>query len=103
MGLGNMILLSQCGGYSVAIILSLCVAIPMILHVQQFKGHCLLYTNGEFIEEDGRFEPSWSSGGYCYLTIFLGFLSFLVSFTQLSRMSVFLSKGLDSERSVGCK
>ncbi|RWS07455.1 transmembrane protein 179-like protein [Dinothrombium tinctorium] len=96
MGIGNMLLLSQCGGYSVAIILSLCVLIPMIFHVDHFRGHCLLYTTGDFIEEDGRFDPKWSCSVYCYLTMFIGLFSFICSLVQLVRMSIFISKGLDS-------
>jgi hypothetical protein len=96
MGMGNILLLSQTAGYSVALILSLCVAIPMTIHMINFKGHCLLYTNGTFVPDDGRFEPDWASPGYCGFTLAVACFLLICSTVQLVRMSIFLYKGLDS-------
>lgn len=95
MGLENMTLLSQAAGYTVSVILSLCVVTPMVFHLVNFKGHCLLYTSGTFIAEDGRFDPSWASPFFCGFTLFVGFLLLFASLVQLTRMGIFLYKRLD--------
>jgi hypothetical protein len=96
MGLTNVILLSQAAGYSVTIILSLCVVIPMIMHEASFQGHCLLFTKGSFISENGSFDPDWGSSFYCGFTTVVGFLSFFISLIQLVRICIFLCKSTES-------
>lgn len=95
MGLTNVILLSQAAGYSVTIILSLCVVIPMIMHEASFQGHCLLFTTGTFVSSDGSFDPQWGSGFYCGFTLFVGIISFIIALVQLVRMCIFLCKNTD--------
>jgi len=68
----------------------------MSLHLYNFCGHCSLYSNGVYIEEDGRFEPNWSTPFYCGFTLFVGSLILLVAFIQLIRKLIFLYKGTDS-------
>lgn len=95
MALQNVRLLSQSAGYCVTIILSLCVAIPMIINEASFKGNCLLFTTGEFIAGDGSFDPEWGSNFYCGFTLFVGIASLTISFIQLVRMAAFLCQGTD--------
>ena len=60
------------------------------------KGHCLLFTTGEWREKDGQFVVNWASQAYCNFTIFVGVVMFVISATQIYRISVFLYKGKDS-------
>ncbi|CAG2107379.1 unnamed protein product, partial [Medioppia subpectinata] len=55
-----------------------------------------LYTDGQYIEDDGRFEPNWSSAANCWFTLFTGFTLFLIAFIQMSRKFILLYKGVDS-------
>ncbi|KAK9873580.1 hypothetical protein WA026_023136 [Henosepilachna vigintioctopunctata] len=96
MALRNIILLSQIAGYVVAFILSLCIVVPMSFHQEEFSGHCLLFSTGEWQESDGQLKVNWASQGYCNYTIFVGALLCLVSLIQIYRFSVFLHKGTDS-------
>ena len=48
----NFILYIQLTGYCIAAILSLCITIPMSMHQDNFKGHCLLFTTGEWREKN---------------------------------------------------
>jgi len=95
MGLGNLLLLTQTGGYSVSIILSLCCIVPLILNISDFKGHCLLFSSGEFLEVNGLFAAKWASFSSCSYTLIIGILLLIVSIVQLIRMSIFLYKGID--------
>merc|ERR1712168_699505 len=61
-----------------------------------FKGHCLLFTTGEWRERDGQFVVDWASQAYCNFTIFVGVVMFVISATQIYRISLFLYKGKDS-------
>lgn len=105
MALSNVVLLSQIAGYIVALILSLCVIVPMSLHqddfrlvivclywmrfynffLMNFRGHCLLFSSGVWRESDGQFIVDWASQGYCNYPIFIGVIMFLVSAIQLYR------------------
>ncbi|XP_022914672.1 transmembrane protein 179 [Onthophagus taurus] len=96
MGLNNVLLLSQLTGYIIALIVSLCIVIPMSLHQDQFRGHCLLFSTGCWQETDGQLSVDWASQGYCNYTIFVGVMLFLISATQIYRMAWFLIKGTDS-------
>ena len=48
------------------------------------QGHCLLFTSGEWRENDGQFVPEWASQAYCNFTIFVGVVMFVISATQVS-------------------
>lgn len=96
MALSNILLLSQIAGYVIAFILSLCIVVPMSLHQDDFKGHCLLFSTGEWLEADGQLKVNWASQCYCNYTIFVGVMLCLVSIIQIYRLSVFLYKGTDS-------
>ncbi|GLH11586.1 Uncharacterized protein GBIM_16342 [Gryllus bimaculatus] len=96
MSLSNVILLSQIAGYAIALILSLCITVPMSLHQDEFRGHCLLFSTGEWREDDGQFLVKWASQIYCNYVIFVGVVLFLAAAVQLYRMAMFLHKGTDS-------
>lgn len=96
MALSNLLLLSQITGYVIAFILSLCITIPMSIHQDEFRGHCLLFSTGEWQEKDGQFSVNWASQAYCNYTIFVGVILFITSVVQIYRMSIFLYRGTDS-------
>lgn len=96
MALSNILLLSQIAGYVIAFIMSLCIVVPMSLHQDDFKGHCLLFSSGKWQETDGQLKVDWASQCYCNYTIFVGVTLGLVSIFQIYRLSVFLYKGTDS-------
>nr|CAG4645749.1 EOG090X0BKO [Lynceus sp. MCZ IZ 141354] len=92
----NLILTTQITGYVVALVLSLCVTVPLSVHMSNFGGRCLLFSRGSWRETDGQFEVTWTSRGYCIFSIFVGVLLFVTSLVQLYRLAFFLLKGLDS-------
>ncbi|KAJ9592313.1 hypothetical protein L9F63_001133 [Diploptera punctata] len=96
MALTNILLLSQIAGYVIALILSLCITVPMSLHQDEFRGHCLLFSTGVWQEADGQFKVDWASQAYCNYTIFVGVILFVTSAIQIYRMSMLLYKGTDS-------
>ncbi|XP_011503817.1 PREDICTED: transmembrane protein 179 [Ceratosolen solmsi marchali] len=96
MALTNILLLSQIAGYVVALILSLCIIVPMSLHQDEFRGHCLLFSAGIWRESDGQFVADWASQMYCNYTIFVGLILFLTSAVQIYCLSMLMYKGEDS-------
>lgn len=115
MALANILLLSQIAGYVIALILSLCIVVPMSLQQDDFRcvhihsispninkqssfnrGHCLLFSTGVWLEQDGQFKVDWASQAYCNYTIFVGVALGLVSLIQIYRFSMYLYKGTDS-------
>ncbi|XP_001605914.1 transmembrane protein 179 [Nasonia vitripennis] len=96
MAFTNVLLLSQIAGYVVALILSLCIIVPMSLHQDEFRGHCLLFSTGNWRESDGQFVPDWASQMYCNYTIFVGLILFLTAAVQIYRLSMLMYKGEDS-------
>ncbi|XP_050455266.1 transmembrane protein 179 [Cataglyphis hispanica] len=96
MALTNILLLSQIAGYVVALILSLCIIVPMSLHQDEFRGHCLLFSTGVWQESDGQFVVNWASQAYCNYTIFVGLMLFIASAVQIYRMSLLMYRSEDS-------
>ncbi|KAG6799205.1 transmembrane protein 179 [Apis laboriosa] len=96
MALTNILLLSQISGYVVALVLSLCIIIPMSLHEDEFRGHCLLFSTGTWQESDGQFIVNWASQAYCNYTIFVGLILLLTSAIQIYRLSLLMYRGEDS-------
>ncbi|KAI4477853.1 transmembrane protein 179 [Polistes fuscatus] len=96
MALTNILLLSQIAGYVVALILSLCIIVPMSLHQDEFQGHCLLFSTGTWQETDGQFVVNWASQISCNYTIFVGLVLLLTAAFQIYRLSVFMYRGEDS-------
>jgi len=66
------------------------------MHQDEFKGHCLLFSVGEWQENDGQLKVQWGSQCYCNYSIFIGVALFVTSAIQIYRLSVMLYKGLDS-------
>lgn len=95
MAVNNILLLFQATGYVVALILSLCAVVPLAINLQCFKGHCLLFTTGNFAD-DGNFIAEWASKGYCIYTLFVSSVLVLVSLVQCIRMFTMLRKETDS-------
>ncbi|XP_012275677.1 transmembrane protein 179 [Orussus abietinus] len=96
MALSNILLLSQIAGYVVALILSLCIIVPMSLHQDEFRGHCLLFSTGVWRESDGQFDVNWAPQAYCNYTIFVGLILLLTSAVQIYRLSMLMYRGEDS-------
>lgn len=96
MGLTNVLTLSQIAGHVIAFILSICVTIPMLVHVRQFDGHCLLFTTGQWQEDDGLFKAEWASKGYCNFPIVIGFILCITSLTQIYRLSLIIRNEIES-------
>nr|CAI5826211.1 unnamed protein product [Callosobruchus analis] len=96
MALSNILLISQIAGYVIAFILALCVVVPMSLHQDDFRGHCLLFSTGQWQEADGQLLVPWASQCYCNFTITVGAMLALVSVIQIYRLSHHLYKGTDS-------
>uniref|UniRef100_A0A0K2UVT5 Uncharacterized protein n=1 Tax=Lepeophtheirus salmonis TaxID=72036 RepID=A0A0K2UVT5_LEPSM len=94
--LNNAVLLVQIGLYCASWILSLCIVIPMSLHQDQFKGHCLLFSTGVWQEEDGQFLVDWASQAYCNYVIFVAVITFALSSFQIFRLSKFAFRAKDS-------
>lgn len=92
----NAILFIQLGLYILALILSLIICVPMSMHQEQFKGHCLLFSTGTWRQADGQFVVDWASQAYCNFTIFVAVIMFTISATQIFRYCKFLYKGKDS-------
>lgn len=61
-----------------------------------FRGHCLLFSTGNWRESDGQFVPDWASRFYCNYTILVGLILLLTSSVQIYRMSMLMYKGEDS-------
>ncbi|XP_047994014.1 transmembrane protein 179 [Leguminivora glycinivorella] len=96
MALTNVVLVSQIAGYFVGLILSLCIMVPMSMHVHEFNGHCLLFSGGEWQETDGQFNVQWASMAYCNYVIAIGVLLFVVCLVQIYRLSMLLYRDNDS-------
>ncbi|XP_020297093.1 transmembrane protein 179 [Pseudomyrmex gracilis] len=96
MALTNILLLSQIAGYVVALILSICIIVPMSLHQDEFRGHCLLFSTGVWQESDGQFVVNWASRAYCNYTIFVGLLLLVTSVVQIYRLSLLMYRNEDS-------
>ncbi len=52
-------------------------------HLSDFHGHCALFSCGTFSEDDGHFEPHWSSCGFCAFSIIVGVYTLLSSVGQI--------------------
>lgn len=105
MALSNVLVLSQITGHVIAFILSLCIFVPLSLHLQNFKyiinksfnhkstiifyfflsGHCLLFTTGNWREDNGLFDAQWANQVFCSFPIATGVLLFLISSVEIYR------------------
>lgn len=60
------------------------------------RGHCLLFSVGEWQESDGQLNVDWASKAYCNYTIVLGVVLFVVCALQIYRLSMLAFRGEDS-------
>lgn len=91
-----MLILSQVAGHVFALILSLCIFIPLSVHVHSFSGHCLLFATGTWQESDGLFDVRWASETYCNYPILVGVALFIVSGVQIYRLAILVYRELES-------
>uniref|UniRef100_A0A8D8ATG7 Transmembrane protein 179 n=1 Tax=Culex pipiens TaxID=7175 RepID=A0A8D8ATG7_CULPI len=96
MALSNVLILSQVAGHVFALILSLCIFIPLSVHVHSFSGHCLLFATGTWQESDGLFDVRWASETYCNYPILVGVALFVVSGVQIYRLAILVYRELES-------
>ncbi|XP_055388234.1 transmembrane protein 179 isoform X2 [Condylostylus longicornis] len=87
MGLSNILILSQIAGYVIILILSLCIFIPIYLQVSDFNGHCLLFANGTWREDDGLFDVKWPSKVFCNFPMATGAFLFFFAIFQIYRFA----------------
>lgn len=98
MALSNVLILSQIAGHVVVLILSLCIMTPMIYHVQDFNGECILFSMGNWNENNGLFDVKWASIFYCDFTILTGFFLFFVSLVEIYRYDAMTKHDVPVER-----
>uniref|UniRef100_A0A2M3ZAU0 Transmembrane protein n=1 Tax=Anopheles braziliensis TaxID=58242 RepID=A0A2M3ZAU0_9DIPT len=96
MALSNVLILSQIAGHVFAFILSMCIFIPLAIHVRSFDGHCLLFTTGTWQEKDGLIDLRWASEAYCNYPIIVGTALFIISVVQIYRMALLAYRQLES-------
>nr|CAG4650412.1 EOG090X0BKO [Sida crystallina] len=92
----NVLLVVQITGYVLALVLALCICVPVIIHQQDFKGHCLLFSRGTWRETDGQFVIDWSNKGYCIFVTFSSLILLIACIIQINRLGKLLYKGSDS-------
>lgn len=85
MALSNVLLLSQIAGHIVVVILSVCILGSMFTNVRDFNGHCLLFSTGDWGENDGLFDVKWASKFNCNFHLITGFFLFFVSIVEIYR------------------
>ncbi|KAH9399518.1 hypothetical protein TYRP_017930 [Tyrophagus putrescentiae] len=73
----------QIGVHLACFIASFYIIWPMSNHLSDFHGHCALFSCGTFSEDDGHFEPHWSSCGFCAFSIIVGVYTLLSSVGQI--------------------
>ncbi|XP_063614888.1 transmembrane protein 179-like [Penaeus indicus] len=93
MGLNNVLVLSQVTTYIIAFLLSLCIIIPISYHLSDFRGHCLLFSRGNWSETDGQLEVSWGSQAFCDYNISWASISLLIALVQSYKCIVQLCTG----------
>nr|XP_027197260.1 transmembrane protein 179-like [Dermatophagoides pteronyssinus] len=76
-------LIIQCANHLICIFVSLYVIIPLGAHLNDFRGHCALFSCGHYIEDDGHFEPDWANKSPCIISILIGSFTFICSFVQI--------------------
>lgn len=96
MGLNNVLVLSQVTTYILTLLLALCIIIPISFHLIDFKGHCLLFSNGTWRENDGQLVVAWASGGFCDYNLTWASLSLLIALIQTYRFIAQLCRSTES-------
>ena len=61
-----------------------------------YSHKCLLFTTGDFREEDGQFVPEWASCIYCYYVILMAATLILICLMQAVRTMRFIKNDTDT-------
>ncbi|XP_055549396.1 transmembrane protein 179 [Wyeomyia smithii] len=96
MALSNVLILSQVAGHVIALILSLCILIPLSIHMHSFSGHCLLFATGQWQETNGLFDVKWASDAYCNYPGLVGVALFIAAGVQIYRLAYLVYRELES-------
>lgn len=96
MGLNNVLVWSQVTTYLLALLLALCIIIPVSFHLVDFKGHCLLFSNGTWRESDGQLVVNWGHRGFCTYNISWAGVSLLIALIQVYRFIAQICRGTES-------
>ncbi len=86
----------QAFSYASAFVFSLVVCVPMSLHQEHFKGHCALFSTGEWRQRDGKFVADWANQAYCNFTIFVAVVTFLLSVGFGARAAAHVKRRTDA-------
>lgn len=95
MALRNVLLLSQLTGNVLAFVFSVCLSVPIVVHLASFQGHCLLFSNGTR-NETGHLVVHWATQVSCDATVFVGILMAAVAIYQVIRLAALLRNQADS-------
>ncbi|KAK3891704.1 hypothetical protein Pcinc_004413 [Petrolisthes cinctipes] len=96
MGLNNVLVLSQVTTYILTLLLAFCIIIPISFHLIDFKGHCLLFSNGTWRESDGQLVVAWASVGFCDYNLVWASISLFIALIQTYRFAAQLCRGTES-------
>ncbi|KAK2504972.1 hypothetical protein MC885_017087 [Smutsia gigantea] len=96
----NHFLLAQCVCYFLALLLSFVVVVPLSEHGHDFRGRCLLFTEGMWlsanltVQERERFTvQEWGPPAACRFGLLASLLSLLLAAAHAWRTLFFLCKG----------
>ncbi len=92
----RIVLYVQVVAHSTALMFSLMVMVPMSVHQEHFRGHCILFSTGAWQERDGQFKVDWASQAYCNFAIFVSVVAFVASLASLLRTVSYLRKNADA-------
>lgn len=81
--------------------MSFCNALSRRAHIRDLtvcpgRYKCLLFTTGDYREEDGQFVPEWASGIYCYYVVLMAAYVIIVCLLQAGRTLLFLRSDTDT-------
>ncbi|KAL7645941.1 UNVERIFIED_CONTAM: hypothetical protein RMT77_002838 [Armadillidium vulgare] len=96
MAISNHLVLFQATFFILVLVLAVCEFLPITFHLFNFKGHCLLFTNGTWRGTDGQFMAEWSSQAYCDVAIAWGLIAVAVSLIQMHRFINYLCSATDT-------
>lgn len=100
MGLGNVVVLSQCTAFILMFIFSFFIFVPVSINYNEFDGHCLLYATGTWVSNTSKGVQlelvEWGPGSACNFAIFMGVVMMLLSLFYIVMQSAYLIKDMDS-------
>ena len=96
MGLGNMLILSQVTIFVLLFIVSFFIFVPLVVNSAQFNGHCLLFAEGVWTQENSSVHhdyfhvSSWGTSSACDFPILVGVVGIPFSFFYILWLSIYL-------------